>query len=1609
MTHLRFFLSAAVAVAIGGDAAAGISPEELSEALGGPTEIAWSVTDADADAWTPVPAPALQLGPDLPAGSSHALEAIATGPGVLAVELKQKAGNFDWTVSVDGVVSGRTGSSTADWQAVQLGPGEHTIRWSAEPDGPSARALVSNASFRPFETLPLAVGGGGGIVLSSEGTVPWIGQDGIHAGDGAAAWSGIQVPAAGDYSGSPDGKLRTQVTGPGVFHFKSFSRGAGTPRFRIGLSHSRDLPRDSWHVTRIALPPGEHEVEWILEPWTHPSGRAPGEMAVDEVAVLPVLPVPEAIDTPGWDWQTEPALNGALPTGVADEEAIGGSAVVMPSRSAISTVLTTGGVLTFRATEASLSIRLDGQFLERVAVLDPLPSDSRWRTYGGVLPTGGTLRLGASDDLELDSIRLAGPPDSLSLALGMPDSVATVDQPELWETVPFAAAGRFGVGASLVPGLAEGWIESTVNDPGRLYFVTAMSGGSAEVEVSVNGSKAYVINSPYSTLTCMEVGGGEHRIRWRFRRTIHSAKAAEFRLAVIAAEMLEPGEGLVATLGLPGPFFSGSPWKVVEGGAPDGGPALRLGDSRNHVADDSLETVVTGPGLLGFSWFREKDDGSTAVSWSFDAIDWRDHRTVGWQSESVWFPEGTHRVRWNARANPAGRADELALGAISFESSASIPLGDALEAPDLVWETGPEKHWYGAVIDSAGNDAAVTPPMTADESSSLRTHVVGPGLLRYRMRQGSQNRQSYQLLVENTVLRESTPWNEEDVEVPVLVSGEVVIEWRASGTASDGPGWLELDAVEWLPNREVPLADALDAGPEIAWTAGGDRPFVGVEMDGAFGGSAAYAALEPGEEAWLEATVDGPGLFDFWLRPVPGAPPIHNPWNYWTVEIDGVKARLSGSSWPAQWITGEGPHRVRFTLKNPDHEWSEPIASAVDLVSWVPLEATPVSAAAGLANVEWTASSETAAHAFTSAGRTGGASIVVPQLTPDGGWLEAKLTGPGTLEWDSVSANASYGFARMGCTLVFDGVVERFIETEDWERVRLAVPEGEHTVRWLSHPDLEMDGESRDFGAVCMISDFAFTPGVAEVTATLGAPAAGILITGDEQGHAAQHDVGVPHWQLAEGNAVYLFHSGGSFFGSLQWGHPEETPRSVNAVARDGSTRWLSRNEPGWTNLAVNLLDGRSIRLHDEGGSGAVPAIRLLALEPVLGVPLADAAEAPGLTSDSWFGIASASASADGVDCAVSMPVSPEGATYAATLDVEGPCLLRFSWRKSGYGSLKLAVDGATISSASGEEWSSEVVAIPSGTHGVSWVHAPGWNEGEAYLDMVSTEPLPVSDLTAAAVLTAGYELSSEDGGWQVGHYLKEEAWEPAARCVGGSPVLTMQVTGPATVRFKGRCVMPMTAAGASSGRSVIDTEPRPQPAYSLSGYVDGEHRVDIVSGGWLGREIHVPAGEHVVSWRLTQRSGWLVVIGGAPSPSTLSGLQGWVEDIEVLSAPERYQDWTASLPEPLRAPHRDADGDGVTNLFEYAFGTDAADSNAAPASPQFVRHQGKLHLLIPRTVVPVRAILESSSDLETWQEDSRDYPVRSSNPFPLYIYPSSHRAEALPVEESPEPKFYRV
>jgi hypothetical protein len=149
----------------------------------------------------------------------------------------------------------------------------------------------------------------------------------------------------------------------------------------------------------------------------------------------------------------------------------------------------------------------------------------------------------------------------------------------------------------------------------------------------------------------------------------------------------------------------------------------------------------------------------------------------------------------------------------------SKPMGDALDAPYLLWKTDGDVPWFPQeIVSQDGTSAAESGTLANGQTSSLRTTVTGPAQIRYWWRTDSDSQlASLRFLVngeERARISGRTDWTETAVD---LADGIHALRWDYAAEAGDNGGahraWL--DQVQYLPANDLDPLAVLAMSPHL--------------------------------------------------------------------------------------------------------------------------------------------------------------------------------------------------------------------------------------------------------------------------------------------------------------------------------------------------------------------------------------------------------------------------------------------------------------------------------------------------------------------------------------------------------------------------------------------------------------------------------------------------------------------------------------------------------------------------------------------------------------------------------------------------------------------------
>jgi hypothetical protein len=161
-------------------------------------------------------------------------------------------------------------------------------------------------------------------------------------------------------------------------------------------------------------------------------------------------------------------------------------------------------------------------------------------------------------------------------------------------------------------------------------------------------------------------------------------------------------------------------------------------------------------------------------------------------------------------------------------------LGEAVDAPYLVWTTGGDANWFSQTEEkSDGSDAAQSGPIGDGEESWIETTVVGPGFLFFAWNVSSDDQDGYDYLeltvngIVETEISGNGGWDFYDV---YLDEGVYTLRWtyRKDGefTAGQDAAWLddiyyaqevEMDISLVIQRSNDPLNPSFISYPSLNW------------------------------------------------------------------------------------------------------------------------------------------------------------------------------------------------------------------------------------------------------------------------------------------------------------------------------------------------------------------------------------------------------------------------------------------------------------------------------------------------------------------------------------------------------------------------------------------------------------------------------------------------------------------------------------------------------------------------------------------------------------------------------------------------------------------------
>jgi uncharacterized Zn-binding protein involved in type VI secretion len=256
---------------------------------------------------------------------------------------------------------------------------------------------------------------------------------------------------------------------------------------------------------------------------------------------------------------------------------------------------------------------------------------------------------------------------------------------------------------------------------------------------------------------------------------------------------------------------------------------------------DKIETLHISPLITNSAPDTNIVDQGTTVRFKVEAsgtqpisYQWRYAGTNLLSSEKVIGANDSKLIISNAQPNQTGfyscqvgneSGVDISLQ-MYLRANPAAPIGPAVNANNLVWETGGYSWFVGTTDDSNNDNQSVRNGYTDDGHSTwMRTTVVGPGTLRYWWRTSTQANADFLRFLMNGVMQVqisgNTKWAQQVITVP---PGPTVVQWEyvKDFALTNGSDRVWVDDVSFTPAPPTflvqPVSHDAESGSTVTFT-----------------------------------------------------------------------------------------------------------------------------------------------------------------------------------------------------------------------------------------------------------------------------------------------------------------------------------------------------------------------------------------------------------------------------------------------------------------------------------------------------------------------------------------------------------------------------------------------------------------------------------------------------------------------------------------------------------------------------------------------------------------------------------------------------------------------
>ncbi len=710
----------------------------------------------------------------VPHSGSATMQTTITGPGTISFwwKVSSEPSNDKLTFYTNGTSAG-TISGEVDWQlkTINLGPGSQTLKWTYSKNSSTSagqdRAWVDQVYF--------------GAVAPTILTQP--ASTGVDEGSSATLTVAV--------GGTPPFTYQWQWNDQDVFNEPEVSGANSSNLVLTGVQLSRA---------------GDYRV--LV---TGQAGIALSEPA--HLTVYPILPLDEALDTPGLTWTTNgnPPWVGHNAVNHDGTDAARSGAIGHSASTTMRTVLSGPGTVSFWWKVSSQTNSDYLTFYTNSVRATRISGEVNWQFISIDLGSGNqTLEWTYSKNSSTTVGQDRAWVDQVTFGLLAP---TIITQPAN-TTTEAGSNATFTVVAAATPPIYYQWLFNGA----PLTDGAGITGSRTATLTIANAQSSHVGN--YSVIVSNSVG------------TATSAEATLALNANVSLAQALDGPGLAYTTG-----GTGQPWKGQTLVSHDGSDAAQSG-----AAGDStyswVKTTVAGPAPISFWWKVSSEQDHDYLKLMVDGVEQiKISGEVDWQQIIYDVPSGTHEVQWRYSKN-SSLADGLDRGWVD-----QIYFGTNTEPPQITLD--PPRILIQPVS------------QTVDVGDTLNISVATAGTMpmSYRWLCNGTN-----LLVDGGNIGGATTDTLTLYNVLSSQAGNysVIISNPAAIITSGTAGIIVLPTVD--------LSEALDA-TELFLTTSGEAPWVGHTAVTHDGTDAARAGrIQDLQASTMETMLNGPGILSFWWK-----------------------------------------------------------------------------------------------------------------------------------------------------------------------------------------------------------------------------------------------------------------------------------------------------------------------------------------------------------------------------------------------------------------------------------------------------------------------------------------------------------------------------------------------------------------------------------------------------------------------------------------------------------------------------------------------------------------------------------------------------------------------